>query len=149
MGVDFGAQRGSEPWDLDVDDAEEMADCKEVHAPGGSLGEAAAARAGKDTPKSPPPKKTRTVEPPEMAQGAAQPVSTCENEPPRHIFSLWRSAHVQSSQRWQVHENLYVAPVYYSAGMHQHAPHWPACYDQTCGYPGEGPKTTPDSLDAL
>ena len=73
MFVDFGAQRGSEPWDLDVDDAEETADYKEVHAPGGSLGEAAAARAGKDTPKSPPPKKTRTVEPPEMAQRAAQP----------------------------------------------------------------------------
>ena len=37
MGVDFGAQRGSEQWDLDVDGAEEMADSKEVHAPGGSL----------------------------------------------------------------------------------------------------------------
>ena len=27
--------------------------------------------------------------------------------------------------------------------------HWPACFDQTCGYPGEGPLTTLDSLGAL
>ena len=27
--------------------------------------------------------------------------------------------------------------------------HWPACYDQTCGYPGDGPMTSLDSLDAL
>ena len=26
--------------------------------------------------------------------------------------------------------------------------HWPACFDRTCGYPGEGPLTTMDSPDA-
>ena len=26
--------------------------------------------------------------------------------------------------------------------------HWPACFDQTCGYPGDGPLTTLDSPDA-
>ena len=26
--------------------------------------------------------------------------------------------------------------------------HWPTCFDQTCGYPGEGPLTTLDSPDA-
>ena len=33
------------------------------------------------------------------------------------------------------------------SGMHP-GRHWPACKDQTCGYPGEGPLTSLDSPDA-
>ena len=50
---------------------------------------------------------------------------------------------------WQVPEILHRVSVYCCVGMLQHAP-WetlPACFDQTCGYPGEGPLTTLDSPD--
>ena len=67
LDADFAA--GPEPvlWDLEEDDAEEMADFEEAQAPGGPPVEVTVSRARKaatgNAPITPPPKKTRTAAP--------------------------------------------------------------------------------------
>ena len=76
--LDADCAAGQEPvlWDLEEDDAEEMADFEEAHAPGGPLVEATVSRARKaateNAPRTPPPKQTRTAAPADAAQGGAQ-----------------------------------------------------------------------------
>ena len=76
--LDAELAAGQEPelWDLEEDDAEEMADFEEVHAPGGPPAEATVSREQKagtgNTPITPPPKKTHIAAPAEVAQKGAQ-----------------------------------------------------------------------------
>ena len=100
---------------------------------------------------TPPPKKTCTAAPAAAAQGGVQSsqaqkvVSTSCDESQRHF----RDVRVRSSQHWQVPEVLHRVSLQRSVGLLQHpVRHWPACFDQTCGYPGEGPLTTLDSPEA-
>ena len=62
----------SELWDLDENEAEEMADFEDAHAPGGPPVEATVSRARKAATGNTPPKKTRTAAPADTAQGGAQ-----------------------------------------------------------------------------
>ena len=74
LDADFAAGQDPELWDLEEDEAEEMADFED--APGGPRVEATVSRARKgatvNTPITPPPKKTRTAAPTGAAQGGAQ-----------------------------------------------------------------------------
>ena len=76
MDAEFAAGQEAELWDLEEDDAEEMADFEEAHAPGRPPVEATVSRARKgaagDTPITPPPKKTRSAASADAAQGGAQ-----------------------------------------------------------------------------
>ena len=60
LDAEFAAGQDPEPLDLEEDEAEEMADFEEAHAPGGPLVEAIVSRARKaatgNTPTTPPPK---------------------------------------------------------------------------------------------
>ena len=76
MDAEFAAGWDPELWDLEEDEAEEMADFEQAHAPGGPPVEAEVSRARTaatvNTPTTPPPKKTRTAAPADAAQGGAQ-----------------------------------------------------------------------------
>ena len=72
--AEAGAQQDPELWDQDEDDAEEMADFEEAHAPGGPPAEPRQTRkaAAERAPPTPPQqKKTRTAEPEALARGGA------------------------------------------------------------------------------
>ena len=76
LDAEFDAGQDRELWDLEEDDAEEMADFEEAHAPGGPPIEATVSRARKaatgNTPITPQPKKTHIAAPADAAQGGAQ-----------------------------------------------------------------------------
>ena len=76
MDAELDAGQDPELWDLDEDDAEEMADFEEAHAPGEPPVEATMSRARKaatgHAPITPPPKKTRTAAAAAVEQGGAQ-----------------------------------------------------------------------------
>ena len=76
LDAEFAAGQDPELWDQEEDEADEMADLEEAHAPGGTPVEATVSRARKaaaeNTPITPPPKKTRTAAPTDVAQGGAQ-----------------------------------------------------------------------------
>ena len=76
LDVDFDARQDPDLWDLDEDEAEEVADFEEAHAPGGPLVEATVSRARQTATVNAPitrePKKTRTAAPVDAAQGGAQ-----------------------------------------------------------------------------
>ena len=59
------AEQVADLSDMDEDDAEQVTDAEETHAPGGPRAERTGARKAKveRTPMTPPPKKTRTTEP--------------------------------------------------------------------------------------
>ena len=74
--AELDAGQGPELWDLDEDEAEDMADFEEAHASGGPPVEATVSRTRKaameNTPITPPLKKTRTAAPAAVEQGEAQ-----------------------------------------------------------------------------
>ena len=80
------------------------------------------------TPMTPPLKKTRT---------AACQHEQCRTPETRNSWPS-RSEHARLSGPWQFLKLCSAHP----------GRHWPTCFDQTCGYPGEGPLTTLDSPDA-
>ena len=72
--AEAGARQDPELWDQDEDEAEEMADFEEAHAPGGPPVEPRQTRkaAAERAPPTPPQqKKTRTTEPEALAKGSA------------------------------------------------------------------------------
>ena len=69
----FDAEPRPEPWGVDEDEAEQLADFEDVHAPGRPKVEMVAARAREDAPNPPPQKKTRTTASPFPTQSTAQP----------------------------------------------------------------------------
>ena len=73
-GAALDAEQDLDLWNLDEDEAEQMADFEEAHAPGGPRVESTRARkaAVEPTPMTPPPKKTRTTEPWAAGQEGAQ-----------------------------------------------------------------------------
>ena len=104
------AEQDPELWDQDEDDAEEMADFEEAHAPGGPPVEPRQTRkaAAERAPPTPPQqKKTRTTEPQTLARGRA-PLSQVQllTTIPIRKWTRFRNKHVRSSQPWQVHEIL-------------------------------------------
>ena len=69
----FDAEPRFDPWEMDENEVDQIADFEDVHAPGGPMVEITAARAREDAPNPPPQKKTRTTTAPFPTQCAAQP----------------------------------------------------------------------------
>ena len=74
LDAEVGAELDPELWDQDEDEAEEMADFEEAHAPGEPPMEATRAHkaTAEGTPMTSPPKKTQTTEPWAAEQGDGQ-----------------------------------------------------------------------------
>ena len=158
LDAELDAGQDPEFWDVDEDEAEEMADFEEAHAPGGPPVEAPMTRARKAamerTLMTLPPKKTRTVAPAAVEQGGAQSsqaqkvVSSSHAESQRHgtlgAFATSMCNHPSIGKFLKICiASLYIV-AWVCSSTHR-GRHWPACFDQTCGYPGEGPLTTLDS----
>ena len=138
LDADFAAGQEPEPCDLEEDDAEEMADFEEAHALGGPPVEATVSRARKtatgNTPKTPPPRKTRTAAPADAAQSGAhssqaQRLSArAMTNPKTRNFWRCRNVLVRSSQHWQVPEGsitIFGIVALVCSGT-QPGRHWPA-----------------------
>ena len=149
LDAEFAAGQEPELWDLEEDDAEEMADFEEAHARGGPPVEATVSRARKaatgNTPITPPPGCGAGWSP---VLAGPQVVSTSCDEPQRYGTSGAVATCLcdhPSTGKFLITILCIVALV--CSGTHP-GRHWPACFDQTCGYPGEGPLTSLDSPDA-
>ena len=113
--AETGAEEDPELWDQDEDEAEEMADFEEAHAPGGPpVGARHTRKAPTErAPLTPPQqKKTRTTEPEALAKGGA-PLSQVQlfnheshAESQGHGIRRFRNEHARPSQPWQVPEIL-------------------------------------------
>ena len=138
-----------------------MADFEEAHAPGGPPVEATVSRARKAgaerTPMAPPPKKTGTAAPAAVEQvwypAIAGPtvVGTSHAESQKHgtfgAVATCMCDHPSIGKFLRGCITILCIVALVCSGAHP-GRHWPTCFDQTCGYPGEGPLTTLDSPDA-
>ena len=145
MEAETGAEQDPELWDQDEGEAEDAADFEEAPAPGGPPVEPrqtrkAAAERGPMTPQ----KKTRTAEPEALAKGSAplSQVQLLPREPCRTPGHGTRRAFATSICF------LAICIVAWFCSHARPGRRWPTCFDQTCGYPGEGPLTTLDSPEA-
>ena len=155
LDAELDAGQDPELWDVDEDEAEDMADFEEAHASGGPP--VARKAATDNTPITPPPKNMLTAAPAAVEQGGAQSSRTqrfsarAMMNPKRHgtLGALAASMRAYPGTgkflRFCIASLCIVAWVCSSTHPVRH---WPACFDQTCGYPGEGPLTTLDSPDA-
>ena len=128
--------------DMDEDEAEQVADFEETHAPGGPRAERTRARkaAVERTPMTPPPKKTRTTEPWATEQGDAQAsqVQRFSARVSRIPGTRNSCGTLTSSTR---SDPCLCKVLRFWAWV------WPACCDRACGFPGEGPLTSLDGPD--
>ena len=126
-----------------------------AHAPGGPPVEAPMTRACKAaterTKITPPPKKTRCGAGWCPAIADPKVVSSSHVESQRHgtfgTFAPCMCGHPSFGKFLKFCIVSLHVVVWVCSSSHS-GKHWPACFDQTCGYPGEGPLTTLDSLGA-
>ena len=160
LDAEFDAGQDPELWDLEEDEVEEMADFEEAcsrWASGRSDGvEGTQGLDGEHT--------DYTAAEEDAHRGASgcgagwspvhagpKVISASHDESRRHGTSgavatrLWDHPSIGKFLRGSITILCIVACV--GSGTHPER-HWPACFDQTCGYPGEGPLTTLDSPEA-
>ena len=152
----FDAEPRSEPWEMDEDEVEQISDFEDVHAPGGLMVEITAARArgcAKPTAAEEDAHYNGTV-----SRAVRSPANTGQHvvsashvEPHRHgtLCSCTARACSPGTGKLLRYCTMHLSvAVALSPSTHAKS-HWPDCFHQTCGFPGEGPMTTLDSPDAI
>ena len=133
-------------------EAEDMADCEEAHAPGGPPVEPRQRRkaAAERAPPTPPQQK-KTTEPEALAKGSTfsgpayhESHAESQRHGTRHAFATSMRAY-PSLGKFLNFCFLAICTVACCCSHARPGRRWPTCFDQTCGYPGEGPLTTLDS----
>ena len=155
--IEAGDEQDPELWDQDVDEAEGMEGFEETHAPGGpSVDLAQARKTATECKPIMPPQQKRTAnrgagdsgerERPTCAGPAVINESHAEfkGHRIRHAFATSMCAHPGIGKLLRFCLLSFCAVAWFCT---RECPggHWPACYDQTRGFPGEGPMTTLDS----
>ena len=150
--AETGAEQDPELWDQDEGEAEEMADFEEAHAPGGPPVEPRQTRkaAAERAPPTPPQQK-KTTEPEALAKGSTfsgpayhESHAESQRHGTRHAFATSMRAN-PSLGKFLNFCFLAICTVACCCSHARPGRRWPTCFDQTCGYPGEGPLTTLDS----
>ena len=104
-------------------------------------------------PPTPPQQKTRTTELEALANGSA-PLSQVQfltshaesqGHGTRHAFATSTRANPSLGDKFLKFCSLVICTAACFCPHARPGRRWPTCFDQTCGYPGEGPLTTLDS----
>ena len=157
MEAETSAEQDPELWDQDEDEAEEMEGFEEAHAPGGMTVEVRQARkaAAERTPMTPPQqKKTRTTEPEALAKGSArlsqvQLLSTraMQNRKEHGTGDAFATSMRADPSFGKFLKFCFLSICTVACSHARPGRRWPTCFDQTCGYRGEGPLTTLDASE--